>query len=884
MSSSYDRNIQRLKRTQEINLRQRRQNTQDRINNINKKVKEQTDNIGAATDLLVGKTFGSPDLASGEGGILPYRHVKHIEKSTAAGIEAEKQDRIDRQKRLQKELNEAEDEDVAAHIVKKNMLLQGHYYEDTDRYTKLNPHGQASYALRKIALWQQSMPDQLKVWARKNDQPFTVKGLKGEHRPKDVWANDLYPPAIKEALLMAGVKELRKQHGIDGFNPDLLELQGVNDYIDWETGELKFGTDSQAVEDEMGVVRKKWNVEQSNVDLEKHVAEFISNIPKGTASLNALWTKVSSLRTKEDQPMSGAETWTVIRDALVSHLLINPDFDLEDLDLLFEEIDPNTKLPYSHWKSHGKDLEKIKADYIDKKGEKLTSELDGLKLDSDEYRNKILKDLQTPTSELAQLVKQNGGKMTDSMVRDIFKVWQDKGGMNNGNLPEWLSDYVTKEEQNQIDLIQKAKEAYATRGWVTAYEMANLTPASIRELAQDINFDLNKVRAQQSGKLYHDDLLKDVLDPAIKAHFELEGDNRPWNYQEIVGKLTGEWNSLYKNYLEVEKHPPDKAAALATAELQYKLGLRPDAKGQTNPNQKEIDSYFVPTGWTKPESNAAFAKRVDDAKNKYDGFIREKETKNDPMRLYKSDTLLIKKDSKEFLDMVEYADTEGKKGEVPPLLISLASKYPEFSWEDLVNQQLIAGNHTGLKKYSAFHEAMSVADLNEFRRIIGYKAGPNEIVRGKIDAIDNSEVAVEEEPGERTDKTEEDWKNEAIEAAGPKPEPPPKPTQTGRGINQSYNKAYKKYEQELKEWESTVEALTPNVLGQGEPLVRERPVGSQRRGRRTVTEYYWNGEWSETPPSKDSYLQSYWNIPGSPVLNPLVAEYASELFNANTIT
>lgn len=104
MSSSYDRNIQRLKRTQEINLRQRRQNTQDRINNINKKVKEQTDNIGAATDLLVGKTFGSPDLASGEGGILPYRHVKHIEKSTAAGIEAEKQDRIDRQKGYKKNL------------------------------------------------------------------------------------------------------------------------------------------------------------------------------------------------------------------------------------------------------------------------------------------------------------------------------------------------------------------------------------------------------------------------------------------------------------------------------------------------------------------------------------------------------------------------------------------------------------------------------------------------------------------------------------------------------------------------------------------------------------------------------------------------------------
>ena len=202
----------------------------------------------------------------------------------------------------------------------------------------------------------------------------------------------------------------------------------------------------------------------------------------------------------------------------------------------------------------------------------------------------------------------------------------------------------------------------------------------------------------------------------------------------------------FKEFLEEEKKKSYQVYCDMDGVLvDFIGGIKSELNLKREPNQKEIDSYFVPTGWTKPESNAAFAKRVDDAKNKYDGFIKEKETKNDPMRLYKSDTLLIKKDSDEFLKMVEYADTEGKKGEVPPLLISLASKYPQFSWEDLVNQQLIAGNHTGLKKYSAFHEAMSVADLNEFRRIIGYKAGPNEIVRGKIDAIDNSEVDEEAE-------------------------------------------------------------------------------------------------------------------------------------------
>jgi hypothetical protein len=128
------------------------------------------------------------------------------------------------------------------------------------------------------------------------------------------------------------------------------------------------------------------------------------------------------------------------------------------------------------------------------------------------------------------------------------------------------------------------------------------------------------------------------------------------------------------------------------------------------------------------------------------------------------------------------------------------------------------------------------------------------------------------------------------------------------------------YEKDLAEYNNKVKSMIPAQLGQGEPLTRTRRERVGQGGMKNIFEFYWNGEWRQIDPKqykilletvrkfgggnfnyqdydfipnesggfdirkRDSYLQSYWNIPGSPVLNPLVAEYASELYNANTIS
>ena len=46
-----------------------------------------------------------------------------------------------------------------------------------------------------------------------------------------------------------------------------------------------------------------------------------------------------------------------------------------------------------------------------------------------------------------------------------------------------------------------------------------------------------------------------------------------------------------------------------------------------------------------------------------------------------------------------------------------------------------------------------------------------------------------------------------------------------------------------------------------------------------------NVTWKLTQPgAPESYLQSFWNIPGSPVLSPALQDYAMELYKANLQT
>ena len=935
MTSSFDKNISRLKGTQELNLRQRRQNTKDRIDAIDEQVEEQVDNIGAFTDLLVGKKFGSPNIASGEGGIIPYRHVKYIQDQTGIAHDAEKEDRIARTELLKNHLETSENADTAAHIVKKHALLNGAFYHEASRFTELSPHAQAAYAQRKMAIYKNSEPDKLKFWQTKNAELFTIEGIEGKFNPSEVFGNPLYPPDLKEGLLQLGIKQIREQNGINGFSKEMLEIAGIDDYIG-EDGNIVMGSSSKAIEDSMKVIRKNWNVESSNRDLEKYLSEFRDTLPstlnpKGKASLNRIYHLITSLMDKDNKQMSGEQAWEHIRGLLSNELVNNPDFGDEELRILFEEIDPGSigkknpnGLPY--YVTHRKDFDKIIDDSISQKD----TDLDNIQLDMTnkgrEYLLKIIKDINDPTTELGALIAAEGG-LSDAMVMDIFRTYQAIAPINDGTMPELLSNLLTQQGKDQQEIKDKVRQALETRTYLTKYDIEGASAKTIKELKTLYGSEIftnSALIANSTGHQFRN-TTEDIINRGIQKYFNLEAEEKPWNYKEVYDKLDRQWVTLYQGFL-ADKFSPAAAADLANKQLQVMMGLRIPADKNLIPTQQEIDAFFVPSLFEIPEQSDTLRNKVIAAKDKFDRIIQEK-TDGKRKDLFGEDTLLYKKDSKEVKNLIEYADSNGEKGSIDPLYIEVARLFPRLgTWEDLVNQQLIAAGHPGLQKYSKLRQAMTVDNLAEFHRLINFKGGPTSLVQAKIEAIDNSEVGIVEEVDEKEDEAY-DWEAAAIKEAGP---PPVKPKKEDfiiykdefsqerdlKGESIQFMAAMGEYNKAIKEYEAKVQSLIPAKLKQGEPLSRiKHTLGPNR------VEVLLDGEWIEmskkehklllktiktfapsgnfnyrdfkiipdgeggfTIEKKDSYLQSYWNMPDSPVLSPLIAEYASELYNANSIS
>lgn len=225
------------------------------------------------SDILVGERFGSPNLADG-GGILPKMLYDNIEEQQKVGVTAEIKDKAEKLEAMAKHFSTLSDMDVAAHETKYQMLLNGAYYEDGDRYTKLSPHAQVAYAQSKLGTIKNSYTDRLRYWASHSDQAIRVKGLEEAITPRGIHNSNLYPPLIKELMLREGVKQLNKDLHIDSYSDEMLTLAGIKPYVDPETGAVSIGSEEGAVQELMKGYRKNFNKEASDLTVQNTLQNF----------------------------------------------------------------------------------------------------------------------------------------------------------------------------------------------------------------------------------------------------------------------------------------------------------------------------------------------------------------------------------------------------------------------------------------------------------------------------------------------------------------------------------------------------------------------------------------------------------------------------------
>jgi len=959
---TYRDNINGLLARQRTNLGQRRKNTADLINFQQEQQKELETNIGKATDLLVGdpsRAFGAG--LSGQGfqtegqGIFPTLYGEHVKRKREEGAEAADKDKAERLEHMVSHFERLRETDTAHHAVKRNMLLNGAYYDDADRFTKLSPHAQVGYAQQKLNLYKESFADKLNHWMARNPQEYNFNN--NIVTPESIHNNHQYPLLIKEHLLNKGVEEISKQNGIDGFSDDMLTLAGINDFTDPDTGNITQGVHSKAKADIMAKYRKNYNVEASAKLRIEHFSELMSD-PTAAGSIHRFLVKVGTTVDENNQLLNWSGGWKELQNLLIDQLVAGK-IDTDQVDAMFQQEIPG-RPGKTYASEYGARLEDIKRLARNEIEANITAENNAANNGAQRYEIKTKNDLK-PGGRLDIYIRDNG-PLTDDQVQMMNKEWIAAGGFNNGNLPDFLSNIHTKQEQDQDAILERVKKLLQTRTYITEYDVKGADAATMQAIKALPGFDANYSAAINSGDAFKTIGKEGGWEPelrdALGEYLTLTGgDRNPGLFERYLRGLEGEYKKTYRDLLHAGKISPEQAHDAAMLHVLGKMGIIPQADGKTV-SREEAKNFVeplikAPDLKALKESNLYQAQRIDQGKNIIDKAI----TGMDAGDLNKAPLVLLPTvgvDSYEWQQAKLFADSDGREGSIAPYYKELARLYPRFTAEDLINWQLKAGGHGGLKSYSSFYEAINSEGMREFKRIISFKPTPASTVQSKIQAIDvstslrhaslraelnlehpvrapddksliadkkrlkkiaekelkeDSKAEVTEEDTAQTGGTGIEWGSlgQAVETIITNIDSSGLDTtdvmaQNLRESVENNQETIKKVITDIADATRTTDttdilAITSRRATTKERLTKLAELIVRAAGQPTDTTEMMTGQLTEAlnefvdsvieplpEPAQDvSYLQSVWNVPGSPVLSAHLQDYSVTLYNEKVL-
>ena len=210
MSSSYDRNIDRLRSAE-------RSNAQTAMS-------QRTNMAQRMGDRGIKETEKITDELSKFSSTLKDMRDRHIEESVERGrLDAIKQSNIDSKKllELQNELATLTEMDTRFHEIKAEMLkLSGpDIYPEADRIAHLSPLEQVGFQKEKLRTFKNSYADKLDYSMANSEEQYTYQNL--TFTPKQLHANNTYGMPFKEAALEMVSEKIVKAAGLERFSPEM---------------------------------------------------------------------------------------------------------------------------------------------------------------------------------------------------------------------------------------------------------------------------------------------------------------------------------------------------------------------------------------------------------------------------------------------------------------------------------------------------------------------------------------------------------------------------------------------------------------------------------------------------------------------------------------
>ena len=423
MSSSYDRNINRLKSAERSNAQTAMSQRTSMAQIEGQRGIREADKIGRELEKF------SPML-------LKMRDERTKEKKEKGRLAAIEQSNVNSEKlvELEQELSTLTATDTRYHEIKAEMLKMSgpDIYPDADRIVHLSPFEQVGYAKEKLRVFNETFPDKLNHAMANSEKAVKIQNM--SFTPKELHDNNIHGLPFKEAAMHIVADDIKKAAGLDKFSPELLESAGVNDAI------------QKAKESNIAKYRQRYNVEASSNTRSKAEMTWKTGAKTGEDIYHYL-VKTGATMDKNNVQLGNPGAWKAFDSMLVSEGVAGFDDEYASKilnqpmpDALAIKVGAKKGTTYAeHWPGKGANLQLEIQQGIKKS---LDAENDWLETAGTKKQNEFITE-----------VRENG--MTEQRANE-YKAWYGEFGLTiPDSIKNWESvrDIDVRESKQQIDAI-----------------------------------------------------------------------------------------------------------------------------------------------------------------------------------------------------------------------------------------------------------------------------------------------------------------------------------------------------------------------------------------------------------------------------------------------
>ena len=550
MSSSYDRNIERMRSRERTNVQQANAQRTAMANTMGQRgIREAgqfQDSLNAFSKTLQNIRQKQKDEAHERGAML-----------------AQEQAEINSEKliQLQNQLGTLTEEDTRYHEIKAEMLkVSGpDIYPDADRLTKMSNWEQAGFMKEKLRGFNDTFADKLSHAMMTSEKALQIENI--TFTPKELHDNNIHGMPFKEAAVHMMARDIRKNAGLHKFSPELLELAGTNAAI------------QKAKEDSIAKYRSRFNIESSSNTRSKAEKTWQTSQKTGDDIYHYL-VKTGATVDGQNKLVGNAGAWKALEATIVAEGINqnDPEYAARILnqpmpDRLSIKLGAKKGTTYAdHWS--GK-VGTLKQQIRDGYTKQIDNELKNLESAGTTLKTEFIDEARK-------------GNLSTQRVNEYKREFGSMGLP----IPSSVTNYETVTMRDQREDTQEIKALMASQnGYISNTQLDQFHPQAAVEFREKAAKLEKSSIAQFNGDKQISAALNTVFDG-----MGLKGNEKTLDYEIALANATQDYNEKFNNYVAMGYSQQEASYYALNAE-----SVKDKETGEIIPNSEGVLTHIKKT-------------------------------------------------------------------------------------------------------------------------------------------------------------------------------------------------------------------------------------------------------------------------------------------------